>query len=801
MSNPRRIATRLRSTPLFTLAIAAASGTLLVAPRAADAQTTTSTVVVRVTADSVPLYGALIATGTAHTVSDRSGQAAFTVATGRRTFHVTSAGFVPESVAVNVVTGINMVTIPLHHQPVQRQVTAPQQQVAPQAQPAPQRQIAAPPPPPVSTPAPQHESASKPEATAPRQAATRPQTALADSLVAVTKNGRRSSLEAMGVEVADHAAIEEQIDRSPGSISELLSRIDGVRMQQLSAGSAGVGIRLHGMPGRYTKILQDGLPLYGATPEGLDPLQISALGLDRVEVIEGVTSALYGPTSLSGSVNMISAPPTAPSQVVVNGSTREASDVAFFQTHTFSPDVGATLEAGRHYGNPADPDGDGWSEISGYKRIVARPRVWWSRSPTNNWFMTGGWTSENRRSGTFGNARLPDFNRFSDDADTRHADGGTIGHIQLDTNSLLTIRAAITREWRTRWFGDQRERDRRNALFGDISLTKSLGEHVVVGGVSLERDQFASLDTRGDSYRYTTPSFFAQETWTPERWSWFAATGGARLDLHSDFGDFVSPYVSAVVRPSPTWTIRASGGTGVYAPTPLTDETSAIGLNHLQRFANQAEHATGYTLDVTRTKGSFELRGTAYRTVIKNPIVMRAAPGDEDYELVNSDEAAHVQGVDVSASYRMHPLRWTLMYSFTDGMRPLISEIIGEDFEVDTTLHRAFPVTPQHAVDLDIAHVRDNDRTIGVDFHFVGNQFLTDTSFATSKPYVTINARIEKHIGPTIFFVRGMNLTNVRQDQFGPVLRAATGPGGQWTRDAWAPLEGFVLNAGLRLKY
>jgi iron complex outermembrane receptor protein len=742
---------------------------------------------------------------------------------------VTSAGFVPESLAVNVVVGINMVTIPLHHQPAPPRQAAPQRQVPPQQQAAPPQPAASQPPQQVvsqpqpapqrpSTPASQPSAPSAASASAPqrqvaipqfgtpqRQAAApapQPQTPLHDSIVVVTKNGgRRASEDPMGVEVADRAAVEDQIDRSPGTITELLSRIDGVRIQQLSAGSAGVGIRLHGMPGRYTKMLQDGLPLFGATPEGLDPLLTSPLGLDRVEVIEGVTSAFYGPTSLGGSVNVISAPPTAPSQIVVNGSSREASDIALFQTHTFSPDLGATFEAGRHYGNPADLDGDGWTEVPGYKRITAQPRVWWSRSPTSNWFMTGGWTSENRRSGTFGNARLPDFNRFSDDNDTRRADGGTVGRIQLDTNSLLTVRAAITREWRTRWFSDTRERDRRNDLFGDISLTKSLGEHVVVGGVSLERDQFASIDTRGDSYRYTTPSFYAQETWTPEQVSWFAITGAAHLDLHSDFGDFVSPRVSAVAHPSQAWTIRASGGTGVYAPTPLTDETLAIGLNHLQRFANKAEHATGYTLDVTHTSGSFELRATGYRTVIKNAIVMRNAPGDENFDLVNTDEQAYVQGVDVSARYQMHPLRWTLMYSFTNSMRPMISEIIGQDFDVDTTLHRDIPVTPQHAVDLDIAHVRENGHNIGVDFHFVGNQFLTDTSFATSKPYVTINAHIEKHIGPTIFFVRGMNLTNVRQDQFGAVLRAATGPGGQWTRDAWAPLEGFLLNAGLRMKY
>ena len=183
------------------------------------------------------------------------------------------------------------------------------------------------------------------------------------------------------VEVTDATAREEQVDRSPGSITELFSRINGVRVQPLSAGSAGAAIRIRGMPGRYTKILSDGLPLFGSTSEGLEPLQMTALDLQRVEVVEGVTSsALYGPTALGGVVNVVSAPPTSSSEVAVNGTTREGSDIALWQTHMFSPQLGATLVAGRDYQNPSDPDGDGWAEVAGYKRVVVRPRVYWTKS-------------------------------------------------------------------------------------------------------------------------------------------------------------------------------------------------------------------------------------------------------------------------------------------------------------------------------------------------------------------------------------------------------------------------------------
>ena len=742
MKNPLQI-----SAPWFALAVLTTSNGL-VAPRAAGAQTLTGTIIVHVTADSSPIPGATIATGTTNRVTDRSGVAKFTLPTGRRTFRVTPVGFRPESLAVYVGVGTTNVNIPLHHKAVLPDVSV---------------------------------------------AATRDGRPVADAPRARAMPTTRAT----SVKTADRDVLDEQLDASVSNVADVLTHADGVRIQQLSAGSGGAGIRIRGMPGRYTKILSDGLPLYGATPEGLDPLQIPALDLQRVELIKGITSPLYGPTALSGVVNLVSAPPTSPSEVIVNGTTREASDVAIWQTHTFTPQWAASLVAGRHYRNPSDPDGDGWAEVAGYKRIVARPRVYWSRSERSSWFMTGGWMSENRRSGTFENARLPDFNRFSDDADTRRADVGTVGRIQLDTNSLLTVRASTTREWRTRWYGEDRERDRRSTIFTEVALTKSLGDNVLVTGAALERDQYVALDTREHSYRFTTPALFAQHTWTYE--GWLDVTSNARLDLQSEFGDFVSPRVSVFVHPSGEWNARFSAAKGVYAPTPLTDETEAFGLSHLRPTTREAEHATGWSLDVGRMKGALEMRGSAYRTVVNHPLVLRTR--GEELELVNADEASRTQGIDLLARYRMRPLRFTASYSYIDATRPEIGQIIGVDFEFDTTMRRVVPLNPRHALNLDVAHERENDRLVGLEVHFTGRQALSDTLVTVSQAYVTIDARLEKHVRRAILFVRGKDLNGVHQAQFTPLLRQASGPAGQWTNDVWAPLDGRVISVGLRLKY
>src|SRR5262249_45213669 len=153
-----------------------------------------------------------------------------------------------------------------------------------------------------------------------------------------------------------------------------------------------------------------------------------------------------------------------------------------------------------------------------------------------------------------------------------------------------------------RWYGEDRERNRRNEVFADVSMTKTFGDNVLVGGVAIDRDQYAALDTREDGYRYTTPALYAQHTWTPH--PRIAITSAARLDLQSEFGDFVSPRISIVGRPTEEWQIRLSRANGFYAPTMMTDETEALGLSHLQRSNLSPEHALGWSLDVDHKRGA-----------------------------------------------------------------------------------------------------------------------------------------------------------------------------------------------------
>ena len=543
----------------------------------------------------------------------------------------------------------------------------------------------------------------------------------------------------------------------------------------------------------------NGLPLYGATPEGQDVLQISALGVDRIDVTPGVTSAFAGPTALGGIVNVVSGTPASPSQVVVNGTSLGATDVAAFQTHTFSPRLAGTLLLGRHERGAADPDDDGWAEVGGYRRLVVRPSAWWTRSPRSTWYMTAGWMSDDRTDGTFKNRSLPVDITVREDVNTQRADAGTVGRIQLDTNTVVTVRSSFMRESRERWFRGGRESDRRVGIFGDVAITRSLPyQQVFTGGIALDRDQYTTLDTPND-FRNTTPAIYGEHTWAPV--SWFGVTSAARIDL-TQFGDFVSPRVTVMLRPTPAWTMRLARSEGVYSPTPLTDETETFGLRYVDFRQLQPEHAQGWSLDIDGMKGPIELRASGYRTVVTHPLAVRIPPGSAvGLEIMNADGTARSQGADASARWRAGALRVTAAYSYIDAMRPIIGTIFGTDFEFDTTMARPAPYTPHHSGRVEAALERKDDQLVGLELRLTGLQLVADSSLAPSRAYATVDARVEKRVRRAILFARGSNLLNVRQSQYTPVVRSASGAARQFGDNVWAPLEGLVVNAGVRFTY
>jgi iron complex outermembrane receptor protein len=91
---------------------------------------------------------------------------------------------------------------------------------------------------------------------------------------------------------------------------------------------------------------------------------------------------------------------------------------------------------------------------------------------------------------------------------------------------------------------------------------------------------------------------------------------------------------------------------------------------------------------------------------------------------------------------------------------------------------------------------------LGFELYVTGAQRLEANPYReTSEPYVILGVLAERRFGRFRFFVNGENLTNVRQSRWDPLLRPSRNVDGRWTVDAWAPLEGRVINGGVRVAF
>jgi iron complex outermembrane receptor protein len=263
------------------------------------------------------------------------------------------------------------------------------------------------------------------------------------------------------------------------------------------------------------------------------------------------------------------------------------------------------------------------------------------------------------------------------------------------------------------------------------------------------------------------------------------------VDWHNEYGAFVSPRVSALVRLADPWTLRASAGGGFFGPTPFTEETEVVGLNAMRPLAGiRAERARGGSLDLGGALGAVELNLTAFGSVIRDPVGVRdALTAVPRVELVNLALDTRTAGGELLARWRFDPFRVTLTYTHVQAT----------EADPGTGARRASPLVPRHQAGLVASYESEGEMRAGLELYYNGKQPLDDDAYrAHSKPYLYIGALVERTIGRARVFVNAENLLDVRQTDWDRLVRPSMGKGGRWTNDVWAPLDGLVVNAGVR---
>jgi len=611
--------------------------------------------------------------------------------------------------------------------------------------------------------------------------------------VTATRTEQRIEDEPLHVEVLDQDEVEEKALMTPGDIAMLLNETGGLRVQVTSPSLGAANVRVQGLRGRYTQLLADGLPLYGGQSGAIGLLQIPPLDLGQVEVIKGVASALYGSLALGGVVNLVSRRPKQPErELLLNRTSRNGTDAVLWFAQPRTTGYAYTLLGGAHFQNQTDVDGDGWADLPGYRRGTLRPRLMWDDGNGRSLFATIGAMVEDREGGTIGNALVPDGQPFAEELRTRRFDAGLVGRFLVGSR-VVSVRGSMMTQAHRHRFGPVVERDRHETWFGEAAMSGTKAGHTWVIGSALQTDLYRSRDVRRFNYTYIVPAVFAQDDYAIG--SRATLSGSTRVDMHSAYGAFFNPRVSALIRLPRQFTTRVSTGTGVFAPSPFTEETEAVGLSSLSPLKNlQAERAWSASGDLGWSNSNVELNGSIFGSTIRHPVVLRRARAGapEELEIVNASGPTRTVGSELLARFRRRDFRLVLTHT----------SVHSTEIDREQSFRQTVPLTPKQTAGIVGSWEKEARGRVSIEVFYTGRQQLDENPYRTEgPPYWIFGLLIERHFGPVRLFINAENLSDVRQTRYDRLIRPQRNFDGRWTVDAWAPLEGRTINGGLRLNF
>ena len=365
-----------------------------------------------------------------------------------------------------------------------------------------------------------------------------------------------------GIPAAD---LDEKSVMQPGNIKMLVSEIAGVQTQQTSQVSGSSSIRIQGLEGKYTQLLQDGFPLYSGLASGLSVLQIPPLNLKRVEVIKGATSTLYGGGAIAGLINLITKVPTAQREIsfLANTNQTNALDLSAFYGEKYKK-TGVTFFASSNAQKAYDANKDGFSDIPEYTRYSFSPKFFYY--PTDKTTLSIGVNAgfEKRIGGdmiAINNKSDALHTFYETNNSNRYSTQALFEKKFLNTN-ILTVKNSIA------FFNRKIERKtyifdgRQTATFSEINLLIPREKSEWNVGANYVSDNFKQTNITAAKLNYNNTAFglFAQNNLKVSEK--FIAESGLRLDVTNRNQAFVLPRLSLLYKITSNLTSRIGGGLG-----------------------------------------------------------------------------------------------------------------------------------------------------------------------------------------------------------------------------------------------
>lgn len=416
--------------------------------------------------------------------------------------------------------------------------------------------------------------------------------------IVVTATGFEQNLSQAPASVTLIPRIELQMQRV-NSLAEALSSVPGVDVGNGVGKTGGVNISIRGMPSDYSLVLVDGRRQNAAgnvTPNGFGETSSSFIppvsAIERIEVVRGPMSTLYGSDAIGGVINIITRSATDRLRADIGLDTTLQGDDEFGNSYNstayidgpISGDVLTFAARGRYYHREASEltflDENGAEldvSLRGPSPVKAdiyslggrlnfmpneNHKVWIDADIARQTY-----DNTNGQLGTLGTRGYAPELKFNRDqfvlAHTSKMLGGIVDS-DITINTTETIGRILPDDvaGTDRVKGGDRQLEAENTIF-NTRYFRELGNHTfTVGGQYWEAEMKDGV--AANPFEHTQWALFAEDQWqfAPN----ISLTGGLRYDHHSVFGEHFSPRGYLVWNTTDTLTLKGGISKGFKTP-------------------------------------------------------------------------------------------------------------------------------------------------------------------------------------------------------------------------------------------
>ena len=359
---------------------------------------------------------------------------------------------------------------------------------------------------------------------------------------------------------------------------EALQNVNGVR-PQLNCSICNTGdIHINGLEGPYTMVTIDGMPIVSglSTVYGLSGIPNSLI--ERIEIVKGPASSLYGSEAVGGLINIITKSPTIAPKFYADHFTTS------WLEHNI--DIGAKYKIGKkinsllginyfNYSNPIDNNNDNFTDLTLQDRISIFNKVNFLRKNNKEFSIAGRFFYEDRWGGEMqwnksyrGGSEVYGESIYT----TRYE---LLGKYQLPVSENIFVSFSYTNHDQNSVYGNTYFLAQQEIAFGQITWDKKTKNHDLLFGTAI-RYQFYNDNTTAtlNSEETKINSLFIQDEIKISKKQ--GVLIGLRYDYNNVHGPIVTPRLAYKWKPTEKSVFRINAGTGFRVVNLFTEEHASL---------------------------------------------------------------------------------------------------------------------------------------------------------------------------------------------------------------------------------